>query len=483
MGPDAERNEAPSRKVYFLEPYYGGSHREIAEGFAGHSRHLVTLLTMPARHWKWRLRGSAYHLGEELKRRLDGDGAELIICSTPSDVSLLRARFGSPAAPILLYVHEHQFSYPTSTGDTPDANYPLTDLASALAADAVWFNSHWCRNAFLEGARALLGRMPDYRCRGVVDEVAATSRVVYPGVNPPGGLPEVAGVPAAGGTPAAYDVSAAGGVAAAEGVSATDSVPAADGTPAAESVSAAESTPAAAPPASAPDPHAGGPIILWNHRWEHDKSPRVFFEALEILDRPGLQWRLAVVGGAGRRVPEVFEVARTCLAHRIVQWGFIEDRAEYHRLLQRCHIVVSAARQENFGLAVLEAVRAGLHPVLPRRLSYPELYGGSDAHFYDEAGGTDHASSADEAIGTDHTSSADDAGGKVGQSGAAPEATRLAETLEAALNDPALHCEGARSARRRWAARYDWSNRIAEWDRGIEELIRRAGGERSDVRK
>lgn len=440
MGPDAERNEAPSRKVYFLEPYYGGSHREIAEGFAGHSRHRVTLLTMPARHWKWRLRGSAYHLGEELKRRLDGDGAELIICSTPSDVSLLRARFGSPAAPILLYVHEHQFSYPTSTGDTPDANYPLTDLASALAADAVWFNSHWCRNAFLEGARALLGRMPDYRCRGVVDEVAATSRVVYPGVNPPGGLPEVAGVPAA------------------EGVSAADSVPAAEGVP------------AAAPPASAPDPNAGGPIILWNHRWEHDKSPRVFFEALEILDRPGLQWRLAVVGGAGRRVPEVFEVARTCLAHRIVQWGFIEDRAEYHRLLQRCHIVVSAARQENFGLAVLEAVRAGLHPVLPRRLSYPELYGGSDAHFYDEAGGTDHASNAD-------------GGGKLGQSGAAPEATRLAEMLEAALNDPALHCEGARSARRRWAARYDWTNRIAEWDRGIEELIRRAGGERSDVRK
>ncbi len=374
MGPDAERNEAPARNVFFLEPYYGGSHRAIADAVVEQSRHRVTLLTMPARHWKWRLRGSAYHLAAELRRCAGGGDVDLVLCSTPIDVSLLRARCRTLCAPILLYVHEHQFSYPTSTGETPDANYPLTDLASALAADAVWFNSHWCRNAFLEGARSLLGCMPDYRCRDLVEEVAAASRVVYPGVNPP------------------------------------------------------------ADPARERNLEVGGPVLLWNHRWEHDKSPELFFEALEALDRPELPWRLAVVGGAGRHVPPAFEAARTRLAHRIDQWGFVEDRAGYRAIVERCDIVVSTARQENFGLAVLEAVRAGLLPVLPRRLSYPELYDGTDSFFYDET-------------------------------------EQLAPTLEAVLYERALYGEARRAARRRWASAFDWPERVADWDRGIEEVV------------
>ncbi len=333
---------------------------------------------MPARHWKWRLRGSAYHLGAELRRRIAEEDPDLVICSTPTDVSLLRTRCRELGAPVLLYMHEHQFSYPTSTGETPDANYGLTDLASALAADAVWFNSHWCRNAFLEGARTLLGQMPDFRCRDLVEEVASASQVVYPGVNPP--------AVSSPGHDHDYDQEAA------------------------------------------------APVIVWNHRWEHDKAPEVFFEALESLDRPELQWRLAVLGGSGRRVPCAFEAARTRLAHRIVEWGFVEDRKVYRSIVARSHIVVSTARQENFGLAVLEAVRAGLLPVLPRSLSYPELYGGTDACFYDGA-------------------------------------SQLVEVLEAVLAEPALWCGESRMARRRWASRFDWRTRIADWDRGIDKLI------------
>jgi glycosyltransferase involved in cell wall biosynthesis len=41
--------------------------------------------------------------------------------------------------------------------------------------------------------------------------------------------------------------------------------------------------------------------------------------------------------------------------------------------LSRGDVVVSTAEQENFGMAVVEAIRMGCRPLLPRRLSYPEL--------------------------------------------------------------------------------------------------------------
>ena len=40
----------------------GGSHQAWAEGYAAHSAHMVELLTLPARFWKWRMHGGAVTL-------------------------------------------------------------------------------------------------------------------------------------------------------------------------------------------------------------------------------------------------------------------------------------------------------------------------------------------------------------------------------------------------------------------------------------
>ena len=116
------------------------------------------------------------------------------------------------------------------------------------------------------------------------------------------------------------------------------------------------------------------PIIVWNHRWEHDKDPEYFFKTLYHLDKNGVDFRLIVLGQSFQRQPAVFAEAQQKLAHKILHFGYVESRQEYIRFLCKADIVVSTARHEFYGISVIEEVRAGCVPVLPNSLSYPELF-------------------------------------------------------------------------------------------------------------
>ena len=52
--------------------------------------------------------------------------------------------------------------------------------------------------------------------------------------------------------------------------------------------------------------------------------------------------------------------------------GYLPD-GEYKQLLLSSDVVASAADHEFFGIALVEAMAAGAVPVLPTRLSFPEL--------------------------------------------------------------------------------------------------------------
>jgi glycosyltransferase involved in cell wall biosynthesis len=83
-------------------------------------------------------------------------------------------------------------------------------------------------------------------------------------------------------------------------------------------------------------------------------------------------FRLALAGERPTDPPEAFERLRLRLGDRLLAYGGL-SRPDYVGLLRRSDVVVSTARHELFGIAVCEAAAAGAAPVLPDRLSYPEV--------------------------------------------------------------------------------------------------------------
>lgn len=114
-------------------------------------------------------------------------------------------------------------------------------------------------------------------------------------------------------------------------------------------------------------------LVLWNHRWEHDKAPELFAEAMIALAGEGVPFRLALLGKRPRQVPPALARLRATLPERIVADGRL-PLAEYRALLGRASIAVSTARHEFQGLAMLEAASAGARPLVPDALCYPEQY-------------------------------------------------------------------------------------------------------------
>jgi glycosyltransferase involved in cell wall biosynthesis len=299
-------------KILVLAPYCGGSHRAWAEGYAAHSCHRVTLLSMPARFWKWRMQGGAVTLAEQA-RALAGR-PDLVLATDmvnlPAFLGLARDLFAG--VPVALYCHENQLTYPFPPGEKRDLTYGVINWLSMLAADRVYFNSRYHLEEWFDELPRLLKHFPNHthvhRIAGVRDRSAVL--------------------------PVGCDLRRFDAVAGERG--------------------------------------AEPPLILWNQRWEYDKDPATFVRALVALAEEGMGFRVALAGRCSRQVAPEFEEARARLGERVAHCGHAAE-TEYAGLLRRADVVVSTAIHEFFGVSVVEAVYCGCFPVLPRRLAYTEL--------------------------------------------------------------------------------------------------------------
>ncbi len=300
-------------KLLLLSPFDGLSHRFWREGLSAWLESAmdglaVSQLALPARHFAWRHRGNSLSFSRD--PHLSGDW-DLVIATSMTDLAALRGMSRAMRnVPVILYFHENQFAYPGQSLGLLERQ--MTSIYSALAADHVVFNSEFNRRTFLQGANELLNRMPDEVPHGVVAEIEARSSVI----------------------------------------------PVALGLETAESFNRIEA-----------------PLqIVWNHRWEHDKGPDRLLNIVEGLLRDESDFTLSLVGEQFRQTPEALSTVIKLLNQndRAGHIGFVESREDYLALLRQHHVVLSTARQEFQGLAVMEGIACGCLPVTPDDMSYPE---------------------------------------------------------------------------------------------------------------
>jgi glycosyltransferase involved in cell wall biosynthesis len=303
-------------RICLLEPYDTGSHGAWVRGYARHSRHEIVPLTLKGQFWKWRMHGGAVTLARAYRERFGAEpGPDLILASDMLDLSTFLAltRDLTHATPTALYMHENQLTYPLRPGEQRDLHYGFLNYASMLCADRVLFNSQYHLDAWFDELPRLLKHFPDYNELHTVAEIRARSAVL----------------------PLGLDLEAL-------------------------------------------DAHrvakANGPLlIVWNHRWEYDKDPETFLQALYALDATGLPFQVALLGEQFVRVPPSFQEARERLGTHIVQFGYVDSFAEYARWLWRADMAVSTALHDFFGAAVVEAIYCEAMPMLPDRLAYPQF--------------------------------------------------------------------------------------------------------------
>ena len=314
-------------KILLLEPYCTGSHRSWAKGYKKHSKHNITILSLPGRFWKWRMHGGAVTLAKEFLKLQES--FDLILATDMLDLTtfLSLTRRQTSDVPTAIYFHENQLSYPWSPDDRDilekrDKHYGFINFTSALTADRVYFNSEYHRSSFLSELPNLLKHFPDYNELDSIKNIESNSSVLYLGMD----LKRL-------------------------------------------------------------DQHQSkkneSPVILWNHRWEYDKNPKSFFNLLTTLMENGYDFKVVILGENFSKSPKEFQENIEKLGDRIVYSGFAESFEEYAYWLWKSDLLPVTNIQDFFGASIMEAVYCGCHPILPVRLTYPEFFP-SEYLYHDE---------------------------------------------------------------------------------------------------
>ena len=316
-------------KILFIEPYHGGSHKNFLDDLTHHLPLVdegvkCEIVSLPPRHWRWRITCSHYALAEEVNGRFANSPPEAIIANSIMDTAAFRGLLAPSLrqVPLITFFHENQMVYPINK-DAPnrkeleklrDYIYPVTHLNQILASDGLIFNSHFNLRSLFEGVEKFLKKMPDAVPLNQVLTAKKEARVLGLGCQ------------------------------------------------------VKEGDDMAKPWEERPC------RILWNHRWEYDKNPEEFIDLFKWLKEEQLNLEVDLLG-AGNQGQDlnVFDSLKRDFPQAVKAYGGINDRAEYFKRLRLSRLLPVTSYHDFFGLSVLDAITNGVIPLLPDRLAYPEL--------------------------------------------------------------------------------------------------------------
>lgn len=311
------------KELVIFDALHVGSHAAWSRGLAdalGDCGWQARVVELPGRHWKWRMQGAAWWFADRARRE-GWKRPDALLVTDMVDVARLKGTLPRTwqGVPVAAYFHENQMTFPWKDDEraSQQTGYAFINILSAWAADAVWFNSAHHRAAFLDALPQWLHRMPDAVPCGVREQVAERAVVLHPGLHLPPLLEN-----------------------------------------------------ALNRPLNSP------PRIVWNHRWAYDKQPEFFIRALDELQARQIPFQLELMGPGDRTEPGPLQDALRSGRFPVSSAEPARSPAEYWDRLMQADLLVHNPLQEYFGLSVVEALHAGVLPLLPDHHAYPEYASG-----------------------------------------------------------------------------------------------------------
>lgn len=323
-------------KIAYIEPFYSDSHKYWIDSYVRRSSHKINVLGLSGQHWRWRMKSGAIALAEQYRQQ--GQPYDLLLVSDMCDLPLFYAAAGlsSEVCPAAMYFHENQFAYPVSPKLRVDKqrealDYGFINLKSAMAAKHSYFNSQYNLSSFLHGAENFIKSAPDSQEYFDLEVLEKKCSVLPLGID-------------------------------------------------FEKIDQVQTDTEIAKIRSE---FSNYKFIVWNHRWNYDKNFPSFFNLIRNLKERNLKFKLVMLGQETLDSNDTYRDFQDEFDSDAVCWGYEEDYSRYISWLRVSDILPVTSNQDFFGISIVEAAYCGVRPMLPNRLSYPELFSNLDLFYED----------------------------------------------------------------------------------------------------